>query len=111
MIEKTILDYLLGRELTAYMERPEEPPQSYVLIEKTGSSEDDLIITSTIAIQSYAPTLYEAAALNEQVKRLMNEADTLSSVSASKLVSDYNFTSTASKQYRYQAVYEVTHKE
>ena len=111
MIEKTIYDYMKSEGFEVYMERPAKPPAEYVLIEKTGSRRSNYITTSTLALQSYAPTLYKSAALNEQVKKAMDEADTLVSVSASKLISDYNFTNTAAKQYRYQAVYEVTHKE
>ena len=111
MIEKTILDYLKDKKFEVFMERPPVPPEEYVLLEKTGSRRSDMITTTTFAIQSYAPTLFKASELNEEVKDAMDEADSLTSVSASELVSDYNYTNTASKQYRYQAVYEVTHKE
>lgn len=111
MIEKIILDYLNDNNIQTYMERPSVPPEEYVILEKTGSRTADLITTSTFAIQSYASTLYKASLLNETVKEVMKEADTLTGVSASHLVSDYNFTNTAAKQYRYQAVYEITHKE
>lgn len=37
MIEKVVLNYLLERMgVPVYMEEPEKPPQSYVIIEKTG---------------------------------------------------------------------------
>jgi len=111
MIEKTILDYLKDNDVNAYMERPSTEPAEYVLLEKTSSSTRDMVTTSTIAIQSYAKSLYEAASLNEHIKELMKEVDTLIGVSASKLVSDYNYTNTAAKRYRYQAVFEITHKE
>lgn len=111
MIEKTIYDYLKDADFAVYMERPSKPPEEYVLLEKTSSSRFNCITTSTLAIQSYAQTLYDAATLNEQVKKAMDEADALTEVSASKLVSDYNYTNAAAKQYRYQAVYEITHKE
>ena len=40
MIEKLIADYLNSNlETSVYLETPETPPASYVLIEKTGSSE------------------------------------------------------------------------
>ena len=111
MIEKTIYDYLNDvASVDAYMERPETKPASYLLIEKTGSRVENQIETSTIAVQSYAPTLFKAAELNEEVKGLMKElpyAD--NSVSAVKLNSDYNFTNVADKQYRYQAIFVVTH--
>lgn len=111
LIEKVILDYLLDNGINAYAERPVNPPTKYVIVEKTSASEEDLIITSAIALSSYAPTLAEAMVLSDQVKALIKEVDTIPSVSASSLNSETNFTSPSSKQYRYQAVYDIVHKE
>lgn len=108
MIEKIILDYLSER-LTepVLMEEPEAKPETYVLIEKTGSGETNHIGSATIAVQSYAPSLYEAAALNERVKTAMKSAITMDEIVKVTLNSDYNYTNTASKRYRYQAVFDV----
>ena len=112
MIEKTILDYL-GEHLTVpvYMEEPINKPASYVLIERTGSSESDLIESTTLALQSYGASLYDAAALNMAVKARIKQAVELPSVSAVYINSDYNFTDTETKRYRYQCVAVVTHYE
>ena len=112
MIEKTILDYL-NEHLTvpAYMEEPINKPASYVLIERTGSSESDLIESTTLALQSYGASLYDAAALNIAVKAQIKQAVELPSVSAVYINSDYNFTDTETKRYRYQCVAVVTHYE
>lgn len=112
MIEKTILDYL-GEHLTVpvYMEEPINKPASYVLIERTGSSESDLIETTTLALQSYGASLYDAAVLNMAVKARIKQAVELPSVSAVYINSDYNFTDTETKRYRYQCVAVVTHFE
>ena len=112
MIEKTILDYL-GEHLSVpvYMEEPIDKPASYVLIERTGSSESDLIETTTLALQSYGASLYDAAALNMAVKARIKQAVELPSVSAVYINSDYNFTDTETKRYRYQCVAVVTHFE
>lgn len=112
MIEKTILDYL-GEHLTVpvYMEEPIDKPASYVLIERTGSSESDLIESTTLALQSYGASLYDAAALNMAVKTRIKQAVKLPSVSAVYINSDYNFTDTETKRYRYQCVAVVTHFE
>ena len=112
MIEKTILDYL-GEHLTVpvYMEEPIDKPASYVLIERTGSSESDLIESTTLALQSYGASLYDAAALNMAVKARIKQAVELPSVSAVYINSDYNFTDTETKRYRYQCVAVVTHYE
>lgn len=112
MIEKTILDYL-GEHLSVpvYMEEPINKPASYVLIERTGSSESDLIETTTLALQSYGASLYDAAVLNMAVKARIKQAVELPSVSAVYINSDYNFTDTETKRYRYQCVAVVTHFE
>lgn len=110
MIEKIVLDYL-DNALTVdvYMERPENPPAKYVIAEKTSSSRVNHIDSATFAIQSYADSLYEAAELNESVKTAMDEIVSLVSIADSSLNSDYNFTDTSNKKYRYQAVYNLTH--
>lgn len=111
MIEKTIKDYLSEHlaPISVTLERPVEAPDTYVLIDKTGSSLQNGIRTASIAIQSYAPSLYEAAALNEVVIELMLRIVELDSIAGCELDSDYNFTNTTTKQYRYQAVFDVTY--
>ena len=110
MIEQIILDYLAGK-LSVPVRMEEEPglPDSYVLIEKTGGGETNYIKRSTVAIQSYAGSLYEAARLNEAVKTAMNGMVELDAVSKCSLNSDYNYTDTSRKKYRYQAVYDIVH--
>lgn len=111
MIEKTILEYLNARlDVPAYMEVPAKRiPASYVIIEKTGSSKNDYLYTSMMTFKSCAPSLYRAAELNEAVKAAMDDAVTLPEVTRSQLNSDYNYTNTATKTYRYQAVYDIWH--
>lgn len=110
MIEKIVLDYLNDNlTVDAFMEKPEDPPEKFVVIEKTGSGRDNLIDTATFALRSYAPELHEAAELNEEVKAAMDGLISLDAVGKSKLNSDYNFTDAGEKQYRYQAVYNITY--
>lgn len=110
MIEKTIISYLNDvLSEGVYMERPENEPTSYVLIEKTGSTTADRLTTSTIAVQSYAGSLKGASELNERVKTAMDEITCEDDIASCKLNTDYNFTNTASKHYRYQAVFVITH--
>lgn len=115
MIEKTVLDYLTtcftgtGGTIPVYMEMPVEMPATFILVEKTGSGRDNHINRATFALQSYAPSLYEAATLNETVKAFMDAMPDSCDVFRSKLNSDYNFTDTSLKRYRYQAVYDLTY--
>ena len=112
MIEKIVFDYLnsLDLQAKAYTEIPKTAPTKFYLIEKTGSSTDNRITTSTIAIQSYADTLYNAVSMNEDLKEAMLDGlITQEDISAVYLNSDYNYTDTTTKRYRYQAVFVITH--
>lgn len=114
MIEKIICDYLNSLDLPApaYTEMPEEYPGKCYLIEKTGSSMLNHIDKATISIRSYGSSLYEAITLNNAVKKAMLDGlISLDEVSGVKLNSDYNFTDTTTKRYRYQAVFVVTYYE
>lgn len=108
MIEETILKHL-NKSLCvpAYMEVPENPPSEYVVIEKTGSGNENGIISATFAVQSCAKSLYRAAVVNESVKAQMAYLAETPEVFAVELNSDYNFTDTSTKQYRYQAVFDI----
>ena len=111
MIEVVLKDYLNDvLSVPAYLEIPKTgAPASYVVIEKTGSGITNHIRRATFAIQSIAPSMYGAAALNEEVKAAMDDAVTLPEIARSHLNSDYNFTDTTKKYYRYQAVYDLVH--
>ena len=112
MIEKTVLDYI-SQELSVpvWMEIPEGEtlPDKYVLLEKTGSRSGDHIRSATFAVQSYAKSMENAAKLNEETKAVMDRLIELGEVTRSELNSDYNFTNREKRQYRYQAVYVITH--
>ena len=94
-----------------YMEVPKGVtlPAEFVVVEKTGSGMVNHLKSATFAIQSYAGSMYRAASVNEEVKEAMDSLTTLDAVSRSALNSDYNFTDTQKKQYRYQAVYDINH--
>lgn len=109
MIETLLIDYLSEHlEVFVGMEAP-EAVTGYVLIDKTGSSRNNHIITSTFAIQSYGASLYEAMLLNARVTEAMEGFLQLDQITRVELETDYNFTNTATKQYRWQAVYNITH--
>ena len=53
MIEIVLLSYLKEvLSVDVFMEIPPNPPETYVRIEKTGSSEEEYIETATFALQS-----------------------------------------------------------
>ena len=110
MVEKIVKDYLqssLG--IPVRLEEEDNLGTEYVLVEKTGSSVENHIYRATLAIQSYAASLYNAAVLNERVKKAMDNMVELDDICKSDLNSDYNYSDTSRKKYRYQAVYDITH--
>lgn len=112
MIEEIIRNFLIAEvDIPVFMEIPKKDiPAKFFLIEKTGGSSSNHIKNSTLTIQSYAESLYEASALNEQLKNAMEyKAITLPEISSINLDGDYNFTDTTTKNYRYQAVFNIVH--
>ncbi len=111
MIEATMRDFLEENlNVPTYLEHEKSMPSEYVMIEKTGGSSNNFIYSSTLAIQSISTTMAKASKLNEKIKALLL-LNVPKSVSSCKLNSDYNFTDTETKKYRYQAVYDVTYFE
>ena len=109
MIAVTLLDYLnAALDVPVFMEAPEQT-SDYVLIDQTGSSRTNHIITTTFALQSYGDSLYEAMVLNGEVETAMEGFAELDEITRVELETDYNFTDTTTKQYRWQAVYSITH--
>lgn len=108
MIE-TILINFLHEKLNLPVSTEFQEEQNFVLIEKTGGGEENHIMSATVAIQSYANTTYEAALLNERVKKAMNEIVELCTVSNCKLNSDYNYPDITRKRPRYQAIYNLVY--
>lgn len=110
MIEIVLLNYLKAvLSVDVFMEIPPNPPETYVRIEKTGSSEEEYIETATFALQSYADSMHEAALLNREVINKMRKIITLDEVFKVKLNSDYNFTDPSTKKYRYQCIFDITY--
>ena len=67
------------------------------------------INSATIAFQSYAESMYEAAKLNEKLKEVVMNMAELNDIGCAKLNSDYNYTDTQTKRNRYQAVFDITY--
>lgn len=110
MIEKTILDHLASAlQVPVYMAMPHPDVASYVVIEKSGGGETDHIYSSLITIRSYAPSMYAAALLNENVKTAMGTLVEHDDVAKCQLNSDYAYPDTRTHRYRYQCVYDIVH--
>lgn len=112
MIEKTVLNYLDGvLDVPVHMERQKNATAPYVLIELTAGDDTNHIRNATVAVQSYAKSLYEAAELNDKVLKAMADIDGLTNVSKCSINSYYNYTNTTTKEYRYQAVFNLVYME
>lgn len=112
MIEVVLKDYLkgvFGGMPPVYSEIPENPASEYIAFEHTGGSKTNKVKESTFAVQSVSTSLLRAAALNDRVLEAMELLPTRDEVAACALNSDYNFTDPETEQYRYQAVFNITH--
>ena len=108
MIELIVKNYLSTKlETPIVFEHQKNLPKRFILIQKTSGSRENFLNSSTVAIQSYAESMFEAAKLNEKIKNLMYDLITVDEVSSVDLNSDYNFTDTETKQYRYQAIFDI----
>lgn len=110
MIEKIVLDYLNNAlEYPTYTQEQNNGEKYFYLIQKVGSSVDNKIDTSMVAVQSYAPSRYEAAEMNYAMIEAMDDIIQLDEIGKCKKNSDYDYTDTSKKRYRYQALFEIVH--
>lgn len=84
-------------------------PEKYVIFEKTSSSKRNHATAATFAFQSYASTVYQAAELNEELKEVVEDMIELDEIAGIHFNSDYNYTDTETKRYRYQAVFDINY--
>jgi hypothetical protein len=123
MIIPELITFLLDKTSAVknvFAERPSIIPSEYILVEQTGSMRDNFITTSTITIQCISDSmqggsLLQAMILNDEVKdALLGDSTSYGLVEEPEIISielnsDYNFTDTETSEYRYQAVYVITH--
>lgn len=112
MIEKIVLDFLSERlPVPVWMEIPPNPPDRFVLLEKTGGHAEEGLHYATLAVQSYGKTLWNVLQLNHAVKDAMGQLDELDSICRVELNNDYPFNDPATKRRRYQVVFDVVYYE
>lgn len=108
IIEECIRNYLDNKlDVPVYMEKPENKPEKYVIVQKTGGGISEHLWRAIVAIQSYADSMLDAAELNEEVIQAMLDIILLDEISSCKLNSSYEYTDTTEKKYRYQAVFDL----
>lgn len=109
-IENIVCAYLNARlSVPVACEVPKGPPGLYVVIEKIGSSIDNGLWTTNIAVQSIGKNLSDVIALDNQVVDIMPGLVGEMDIFRCECESDYDFTNQRTKEYRYQAVFEITH--
>ena len=110
MIETTIIDYLQPilhvPVSTAHKERE---PDTFVIVERVSGGMENHVRNASIAIQSYAPTMYQAAQLHESVLNAMDNIMALDEIAWSSLNAEYNYTDEETKKPRYQALFDITY--
>lgn len=107
IIEKTILNHLTAElDVPVVLER-EGYSAPFVRFERTAGGRKNRIESATIAFQSYGDSLLEACELNDRVKKAVYGLAALGSICGVELVSDYNFTDSSTKEYRYQALFII----
>lgn len=116
MIEQTVQSYLAADiDVPVLLEVPEGPevPDRFVVLERIAGGRRNLLRTASFAIQSYSLTsMYDAAVLDEKVRDVMDDmAAILGNIGACRMASNYNFTDTSTKRYRYQCTYDITYVE
>jgi len=109
-IEQFAIGYLSGRlSVPVSGSVPSPRPDRFVTVERTGGRRVNKIPSATLAVQSWAASLADAAELNAQVEAAMEAMAAEPDISRSALDSSYNYTDEATKTPRYQAVFEVVY--
>ena len=112
MIEDFTRDYLdKNVEQPVSVGRPSPMPPRFFAIKKGESQVRNMIPTATITVYSYAPTEFEAASMNQDVKAQMLEMAEQPEICRVALDTDFSSPDTEVKSPRYQAIFYVTYYE
>ena len=112
MLEEKIISYLSTRtRLHVSNERHAgRGYREYILVQRTGGGRTNEIDRATYAIQSISViSKLRAAQICEEVKTAMEDFEQENGIFSCDLNSDYDFTNTSTKEYRYQAVFDITY--
>lgn len=110
-IEATIIAYLQqALEVPTCAELPGDyRGGARCVVERLGGGQTEKLDSALLAVQSYAPSLREAAALSGRVCQAMLDAVTLDAIAKVTKNSEYNYTDEAGGRYRYQAVFDLVY--
>ena len=112
MLELIVYNYLsVVLDVPVVFTEPTVPewdavPEKYVLIKKLSEKNDNHLRSGSLAIKSYAKTVYDAAVLDKAVRDAVDRLPELDAVASAKLSSSYDSSDTVRKINRYQSVYD-----
>lgn len=110
MIEEIVINYLQPiLHVPVSTAHNEHDPDAFVIIERVGGGSENHVRNASIAIQSYAPTMYQAAQLHEAVLDAMDNIMALDGIAWSNLNAEYNYTDEETKKPRYQALFDISY--
>ena len=95
-----------GRIAWKMMPEWDAVPEKYVLIKKLSEKNDNHLRSGSLAMKSYAKTVYDAAVLDKAVRDAVDRLPELDAVASAKLSSSYDSSDTVRKINRYQSVYD-----
>lgn len=115
MIELIVYNYLKAKlpDIEIGFEVPAEHSDSFIVIQKMASGIDNHIEAATLEFHCYAPSKYEAAALDNELKMVMLGTDTdfgitaLDTISACRYGGGNDAPNTNIKAYRYRSYYNL----
>jgi hypothetical protein len=111
-IEKRVREYLKRKlNIPVYLEEPEEKVTKYAIVEKVGSSVENLIYGAMINVTCYDSSLSLTAALNDQIVDCMDQMPEEDfKIYDCFLNSEYNATETSTHRYRYESLFDITYE-
>ena len=107
-IEESVIAYL-GSVLDVPVSGDMPEMDTFITVEKTGSNDSRHIRSATIAVQSWAESRADAAALNERVIKAMARIAEKPEICRCDLNTDYNYPDLTRNKPRYQAVFEIAY--
>src|SRR5699024_616217 len=75
----------------SFFSYPDNPPRRFVLIDRTGGGENEQLPNSTVALQSYGASKYEAMILNDDLKKVVKGMTELKEISKVSLNANYEY--------------------
>lgn len=111
-IEATVIGWLNDQNLgvTAYGGVPANRPARFVTVERTGGPLDAFRDLPNLAIQAWAQTASDAAALADTIRHALPTLTNVEQIARVNIGSTYNWPDPLSGQPRYQTIVTLTVK-